>query len=77
MIPELGDVVLSCDFTKYGLNCDDIGRGVLVHTGGIGQEVAFTTAGCLPHGLLVLGGLPNNPRFARLVLSAFCLSLDL
>lgn len=43
MIRELDDVVLNCDLPKHGLRAGDIGTVVLIHNGGEGYEVEFTT----------------------------------
>jgi Domain of unknown function (DUF4926) len=43
MIEELADVVLTCDLPEHGLARGDIGTIVLVHKGGTGYEVEFTT----------------------------------
>ena len=43
MIEELEDVILTCDLPEYGLTRGDIGAVVLVHKGGKGYEVEFTT----------------------------------
>jgi hypothetical protein len=43
MIQELEDVILTCDVSEHGLACGDIGTVVLVHNGGKGYEVEFTT----------------------------------
>ena len=43
MIQELEDVILTCDVPEHGLRRDDIGTVVLVHQGGKGYEVEFTT----------------------------------
>ena len=43
MIKELDDVVLTCDVPEHGLSTGDIGTAVLVHRGGAGYEVEFTS----------------------------------
>jgi len=43
MIEELEDVILTCDLPAKGLARGDIGSVVLVHEGGKGYEVEFTT----------------------------------
>jgi len=43
VIRELDDVILNCDLPKNGLTCGDIGTVVLVHNGGEGYTVEFTT----------------------------------
>ncbi|HWP58276.1 MAG TPA: DUF4926 domain-containing protein [Candidatus Acidoferrales bacterium] len=43
MIQELEDVILTCELPQYGLAPGDIGTVVLVHKGGAGYEVEFTT----------------------------------
>lgn len=43
MIQELEDVILTCELAEYGLAPGDIGTVVLVHKGGKGYEVEFTT----------------------------------
>jgi hypothetical protein len=43
MIQELEDVILTCELPQYGLAAGDIGTVVLVHKGGEGYEVEFTT----------------------------------
>ncbi len=43
MIGELEDVVLTCDLPEHGLARGDIGTVVLVHNGGKGYEIEFTT----------------------------------
>jgi len=43
MIQELEDVILTCDVLEHGLERGDIGTVVLVHNGGKGYEVEFTT----------------------------------
>lgn len=43
MIEELDDVVLTSDLKSHGLTRGDIGTIVLVHQGGKGYEVEFTT----------------------------------
>ena len=43
MIQELEDVILTCDLPAKGLARGDIGSVVLVHEGGKGYEVEFTT----------------------------------
>jgi hypothetical protein len=43
MIQELEDVILTCDVSEHGLARGDIGTVVLVHNGGKGYEVEFTT----------------------------------
>jgi ATP-dependent exoDNAse (exonuclease V) alpha subunit len=43
MIEELEDVILTCDLPAQGLARGDIGTVVLVHKGGKGYEVEFTT----------------------------------
>ena len=43
MIRELDDVILECDLPDRGLARGDVGAVVLVHQGGEGYEVEFTT----------------------------------
>jgi Domain of unknown function (DUF4926) len=43
MIQELDDVILTCGLLEHGLAAGDIGTVVLVHKGGKGYEVEFTT----------------------------------
>jgi hypothetical protein len=43
MIQELDDIILECDLPEHGLRRGDIGTVVLVHQGGKGYEVEFTT----------------------------------
>ena len=43
MIEELHEVVLTTDLPEHGLRRGDIGTVVLVHQGGEGYEVEFTT----------------------------------
>lgn len=43
MIKELDDVVLRIDLPQAGLAAGDVGTVVLVHRGGDGFEVEFTT----------------------------------
>lgn len=43
MIEELDDVVLTSDLPAHGLARGDIGTVVLIHQGGKGFEVEFTT----------------------------------
>ena len=43
MINELDDLNLTCDLPEHGLNAGDIGTAVLVHRGGAGYEVEFTS----------------------------------
>ncbi len=43
MISELDDVILARDLPEHGLNAGDIGTVVLVHRGGKGYEVEFTS----------------------------------
>ncbi len=43
MIQELEDVILECDLPQHGLTRGDIGTVVLIHRGGEGYEVEFTT----------------------------------
>jgi hypothetical protein len=43
IIEELEDVILTCDLPEHGLRRGDIGTVVLVHQGGKGYEVEFTT----------------------------------
>ena len=43
MIQELEDVILECDLPTHGLKRGDIGTVVLIHRGGEGYEVEFTT----------------------------------
>ena len=43
MIEELADVILTCDLPEHGLTRGDIGTIVLIHRGGEGYEVEFTT----------------------------------
>lgn len=43
MIQELEDVILESDLPKHGLRRGDIGTVVLIHRGGEGYEVEFTT----------------------------------
>lgn len=43
MIQELDDVILTCDLPAHHLACGDIGTVVLIHDGGKGFEVEFTT----------------------------------
>jgi hypothetical protein len=43
MIAELESVVLTVDLPEHGLRQGDIGIVVLVHRGGEGYEVEFTT----------------------------------
>jgi hypothetical protein len=43
MIQELEDVVLECDLPEHGLKRGDIGVVVLIHRGGEGYEIEFTT----------------------------------
>lgn len=43
MIEELDDVVLTCDLPEHRLTRGDIGTVVLIHQGGKGSEVEFTT----------------------------------
>ena len=45
MIEELEDVILTCNLPEHGLARGDIGTVVLVHKGGKGYEVEFTTLG--------------------------------
>jgi hypothetical protein len=43
MIEELNRVVLTTDLPDHGLQRGDVGTVVLVHRGGKGYEVEFTT----------------------------------
>jgi hypothetical protein len=43
MIEELADVILTCDLPEHGLARGDIGTVMLIHKGGKGYEVEFTT----------------------------------
>jgi len=43
MIEVLDDVILTCDLPDYALTRGDIGTVVLVHRGGKGFDVEFTT----------------------------------
>ena len=43
MIEELADVILTCDLPEHGLARGDIGTIMLIHKGGKGYEVEFTT----------------------------------
>ena len=43
MIEELADVILTCDLPEHGLARGDIGTIALIHKGGKGCEVEFTT----------------------------------
>jgi hypothetical protein len=43
MITELDRVILTQDLPEYGLQAGDIGTVVLLHQGGKGYEVEFTT----------------------------------
>jgi hypothetical protein len=43
MIRELDGVVLEGDLPEHGLKRGDVGTVVLVHEGGAGYEVEFTT----------------------------------
>jgi hypothetical protein len=43
MIQELEDGILECDLPKHGLRREDIGTVTLIHRGGEGYEVEFTT----------------------------------
>ncbi|HKB46868.1 MAG TPA: DUF4926 domain-containing protein [Ktedonobacterales bacterium] len=43
MIDELSTVVLTTDLPQYGLRAGDLGTVVLVHQGGDGYTVEFTT----------------------------------
>lgn len=43
MAQDLEDVILECDLPKHGLRRGDIGTVVLIHRGGKGYEVEFTT----------------------------------
>jgi len=43
MIQELEDVFLESAFSEHGLQRGDMGTVVLVHQGGKGYEVEFTT----------------------------------
>jgi hypothetical protein len=43
MIQELEDVILECDLPTHGLRRGDIGTVTLIHRGGEGYEVEFTT----------------------------------
>jgi len=43
VIRELDNVVLECDLPQHGLKRGDVGTIVLVHGGGAGFEVEFTT----------------------------------
>ena len=43
MIKELDQVVLTKDLSDEGLKSGDIGTVVLVHQGGAGYEIEFTT----------------------------------
>ena len=43
MIRELEGIILECDLPEHGLRRGDIGTVVLVHQGGKGYEVEFTT----------------------------------
>jgi hypothetical protein len=45
MIAELDSVVLTEELPEYGLKPGDVGTVVLVHRGGAGYEVEFTTLG--------------------------------
>lgn len=45
MIEELSSVVLTSDLPEHGLRSGDIGTVVLIHRGGEGYEVEFTTLG--------------------------------
>ncbi len=45
MIEELDLVVLRQSLPKEGLEAGDIGTAVMVHEGGTGYEVEFTTLG--------------------------------
>jgi hypothetical protein len=43
MIDELGSVVLTADLPQHGLRAGDLGVVVLVHEGGAGYTIEFTT----------------------------------
>jgi hypothetical protein len=43
MLQELEIVVLAVDLPEYGLQAGDMGTIVLVHSGGRGYEIEFTT----------------------------------
>lgn len=43
MIQELEGAILEGDLPKHGLRREDIGAVVLIHRGGEGYEVEFTT----------------------------------
>ena len=43
MIAELDSVVLTQELPQYALKAGDVGTVVLVHRGGAGYEVEFTT----------------------------------
>lgn len=43
MTKELDDVILACDLPEHDLSAGDIGTVVLVHRGGAGYEVEFTS----------------------------------
>ncbi len=45
MIDELSTVVLTTDNARYGLRAGDLGTVVMVHQGGRGYTVEFTTLG--------------------------------
>jgi hypothetical protein len=43
MIKELDTIVLAVGLPQYGLEAGDVGTVVMVHRGGEGYEVEFTT----------------------------------
>ena len=43
MVKELDTAVLTTDWLEEGLRAGDLGTVVLVHRGGMGYEVEFTT----------------------------------
>lgn len=43
MIEKRADIILTCDLPEHGLARGDIGTVVLIHKGGKGYEVEFTT----------------------------------
>jgi hypothetical protein len=73
VINELDLVVLTEDVARHGLKAGDVGSVVLVHGGGKGFEVEFTTLGGETVSVLtvpadkVRAALPKEIAHARLV----------
>lgn len=65
MIQELEDVILESELSQHGLQRGDIGTVVLVHQGGKGYEVEFTTLDGETVAVVTLAAFQVRPAHKR------------